>query len=71
MLNDTWEIEEIILGMADIVRECRYLRQENEELREFKDKYYKEVDARFNDAQMHSANILHAVLTIAEREGSK
>lgn len=27
------EIEEIILGMADIVKENRYLRKENEELR--------------------------------------
>ena len=71
MLNDTWEIEEIILGMADIVMECRRLRRENAELLEFKEKYYKEVDARFKDAQMHSANILHAVLTMAEREETK
>jgi len=27
------EIEEIILGMAEIVKENRYLRKENEELR--------------------------------------
>lgn len=71
MLNDTWEIEEIILGMADIVQECRYLRRENEELREFKDKYHKEVDARFKDAQMHSANIFKVALMMGEKEELK
>lgn len=71
MLNDTWEIEEIILGMADIVIECRRLRRENAKLLEFKEKYYEEVDARFKDAQMHSANMLNAILTMAEKEESK
>lgn len=30
---DTYEIEEIILGMADVVRENRILRKENNDLR--------------------------------------
>lgn len=57
--------------MADIVMECRKLRRENEELKQYKEKYYEEVDARFKDAQMHSANILNAILTMAEKEESK
>lgn len=71
MLNDIWEIEEIILGMADIVRECRYLRQENAELREFKEKYYEEVNQRYQDAQMHSANLLELAIAIGERKLGK
>lgn len=75
MLNNfqtsTWEIEDIILGMAEIVMECRQLRRENEELREFKDKYYEEVHQRYNDAQMHSVNMLKLAIAIGEREESK
>ena len=62
----TWEID--ILGMAEIVMECRKLRKENEELKEFKDKYYEEVNQRFKDAQMHSANLLKFALAMGERE---
>ena len=75
MLDDfratTWEIEDIILGMAEIVMECRKLRRENEELKEFKDKYYEEVNQRFKDAQMHSVNILKFALAMGEREETK
>lgn len=75
MLDDfratTWEVEDIILGMAEIVIECRQLRQENAELREFKDKYYEEVHQRYKDAQMHSANMLQLAIAISEREANK
>lgn len=75
MLDDfratTWEIEDIILGMAEIVMECRQLRRENTELREFKDKYYEEVNQRYQDAQMHSANMLQLAIAISEREANK
>ena len=54
----TWEIEEVILGMADIVMECRQLRKENEELRKYRELYYESVSARAKDADMHSANLL-------------
>ena len=67
----TWEIEDMILGMAEIVMECRQLRQEVAELKEFKDKYYEEVNQRFRDAQMHSANMLELALAIGEREAIK
>ena len=67
----TWEIEDMILGMAEIVMECRQLRRENEELRAFKDKYYEEVNQRFKDAQMHSANMLKLAIAIGEKEATK
>lgn len=67
----TWEVEDMILGMADIVMECRQLRREVAELREFKDKYYEEVNQRFKDAQMHSVNMLELALAIGEREAIK
>lgn len=75
MLNDPhvtlWEVEDMILGMAEIVMECRKLRRENAELREFKDKYYEEVNQRYNDAQMHSVNMLNLAIAIGEREATK
>ena len=64
----TWEVEDIILGMAEIVMECRKLRREVEELREFKDKYYEQVNERYKDAQMHSINMLKLAIAIGEKE---
>ncbi len=75
MLDDfratTWEVEDLILGMAEIVMECRQLRRENAELKEFKDKYYEEVNQRFKDAQMHSANMLQLAIAIGERQATE
>ena len=75
MLNEfqptTWEIEETILGLADIIMECRHLRRENTELKEFKEKYYDEVNQRYKDAQMHSVNMLELALAIGERKKSE
>ena len=64
----TWEVEDMILGMAEIVMECRQLRREVAELREFKDKYYEEVNQRFKDSQMHSMNMLKLAIAISEKE---
>ena len=64
----TREIEDIVLGLADIIIECRKLRRENEELNEFKEKYYEEVNQRYRDAQMHSANMLELAFAIGERK---
>ena len=66
-----WEIEETILGLADIILECRHLRRENAELREFKEKYYEEVNQRYRDAQMHSANMLELALAIGKKEAMR
>ena len=75
MLKDfhatTWEIEDMILGMADIVIECRQLRKEVAELKEFKEKYYEEVNQRFKDSQMHSINMLNLAIAMSEREELK
>ena len=75
MLNDPrttlWEVEDMILGMAEIVMVCRQLRKENAELREFRDKYYDEVNSRYKDAQMHSVNMLKLAIALGEREEIK
>lgn len=67
----TEEIEDIIIGMADLVIELRELRRENAELREFKDKYDEAVYQRFKDSQQHSANMLKLALAMGERETIK
>ena len=68
---DTYDFEEIILGMANLVIECRNLRREVKRLKEFEEKYYEAVNARFKDAQQHSINMLEAVLAMAEKEELK
>ena len=72
MLDDfretIWEVEEMILGMADIVMECRKLRRENKELKEFKERYYEEIYQRSKDAQMHSINMLKLAMAMGEKE---
>ena len=52
------EIEDIILGLADIIIECRQLRKENAELEKYRQMYYESVSDRARDADMHSANLL-------------
>ena len=37
---ERYDIEELVLGLADIVRENRYLRQENTRLREVEKEYH-------------------------------
>lgn len=56
------EAEDILLSIADSIWELRKLREENKELREFRDKYYQEVSERARDASMHSANLLKIML---------
>lgn len=46
MVKNTYDIEEIILAMADIVVENRMLREEVTELREIRDEYYKSINER-------------------------
>ena len=62
------EIEDIILGLADIVVECRQLRKENEELQKYREMYYESVSARAKDADMHSTNLLKMALMYAEKQ---
>lgn len=65
------EIEDIILGLADIIVECRHLRKENAELKKYQQMYYESVSDRAKDAGMHSFNMLQLALMMSEREGSK
>ena len=57
-----YEAEDLILDLADSIRELRRLRKEVEELREYKEKYEQEVHARFKDSQRMSAAIFQGIL---------
>lgn len=46
MVKNTYEVEEMILTMADIVMENRALREEVKELREIRDEYYECLSRR-------------------------
>lgn len=56
------DIEEIILGMADIVMENRALRRELEEAREYKEKYSKLLSNTVKNAEESNRELLKACL---------
>ena len=62
------EIEEIVLGMAEIVRENRYLRQENEELRLELITKKNEMYADYKESQKSAANALVGALAMSYKE---
>lgn len=57
-----FEVEEMILGMADVVYENRRLRRELKEALEYKQKYNNLVDSNFKEAQERSATLFKAIL---------
>lgn len=57
------EIEEIILGMADIVLANRFLREENERLTEELEEKNKQSRDRYEESQKMTANLLSAFLS--------
>ena len=59
---DRFDIEEIILGMADIVYENRKLHRELEEAKEYKKKYNDLLESNLQNAKESSANLLSAIL---------
>jgi hypothetical protein len=59
---EDFEIEEMILGMARVINEKRYLEDEVLRLKDYEKKYNDLVNLRFQEAQQHSANILNACL---------
>lgn len=59
---DNYDVEEIILTMADMVRENRMLRVENKRLREFEEKYYQSINDRFVASEEASRNMLNAAI---------
>lgn len=65
-----FEVEEMILGMADIVCENRRLRRELNEALEYKQKYHNLIDKNSKEAQERSAALLKAIMdgAFAKRE---
>lgn len=57
-----YDVEEIILSMADMVRENRILRAENERLQGIEDKYYQSINDRCRASEESSLNMLKAAL---------
>jgi cell shape-determining protein MreC len=58
-LND---IEDIIIGMANIVLENRALRKELEEMRKYKEMYYELVNENLRSAEESNRMLLKACL---------
>lgn len=58
---EQWEVEEIVLGMADIVLENRRLRRKLAEAEEYKKKYHDAVDASAKQAAESQKAILEAI----------
>jgi len=65
-LND---IEEIVLGMAELVRENHYLRKRNEELSEDLRISKSRLNEMYKSSQRSVANMLVASLAMAHKEG--
>jgi len=64
-------VEEIILGMADIVYENRKLKRELEEALEYKEKYHKLSDDTFKEAQERTASLFEAIMAGAFSNGKE
>ena len=58
-----YDIEELVLGLADIVQENRYLRQENARLQKVEKEYHQSIINRCNESEQASLSMLRAALT--------
>mgnify|MGYP004511253283 CR=1 FL=1 len=58
---DRYTIEEIVLSLADIVQENRYLREENKRLHKIEKEYYEYLDERFKASEQASLNMYNAL----------
>ena len=58
---DKYDIEELVLGLADIVQENRYLRKENARLQKIEIDYRKSIADRCRESEQASLNMLRAV----------
>ena len=63
-----YQIEEIVLGLADIIDECRYLRRENARLREVERKRDEEIVERLRANQEIERSMLMLGLGIIDKE---
>lgn len=61
-INGRYEVENIILTMADIVRENRYLRKENERLEKVEEEHRNFIFEIARASEQASRNMLNAVL---------
>lgn len=57
---ERYDIEELVLGLADIVRENEYLRQENTRLREVEKEYHQSIIDRCRESEQASLNMFKA-----------
>lgn len=57
---ERYDIEELVLGLADIVQENRYLRVENERLRGVEKEYHQSIIDRCKQSEQASLNMLKA-----------
>jgi len=57
-----FRVEEMILGMADIVYENRRLRHELEEAKEFEKKYHNLLNQSVDNANKHTAALFKAIV---------
>lgn len=59
---ERYEVEGIILTMADIVRENRYLRKENDRLSKVEEEYRNSIFERAKESEQASKNMLNVAL---------
>lgn len=55
-----YDIEELVLGLADMVYENRYLRQENARLQKVEKEYHQSIIDRCRESEQASLNMLKA-----------
>ena len=71
-IDERYEVENIILTMADIVRENRYLRKENERLKKVEEEHRNFIFETARASEQASRNMLNAALVgIAQGKGDK
>ena len=70
MDDQRYMIEELVLGLADIVRENRYLREENERLQKVEEEYHQSIIDRCRASEEASLNMLKAAC-IGHAQGKK
>lgn len=58
---ERYDIEELVLELADIVKENRYLRQENIRLKKVEKEYHQSIIDRCIESEQTSLNMLKAV----------
>jgi regulator of replication initiation timing len=63
-----YDVEEIVLGMAELVRENRYLRKKNEELSEKLRTSESRLENMYKSSQKSAANALVGALAMSYKE---